>query len=295
MNGQNSSNDVDAKRQAFTKKYRMFKRKLKIKDSVRLLMRRPGGLPGLIVIGAQKSGTTTLYRMMSQHPDMMGHPKKEIHYFNNNYFRGNRWYRTHFPDQDGRLFFDVTPDYLCHPYAAERMASEVPNAKLIVLLREPVSRALSQYWMEYGRGEEHLGLQDAFAIEAERLSKYPEHSLRRPRAFSKAHFRNGYFWRGLYAAQLHEFYQFFDRQRVLVLRAEDFAMDPQSTFDQICDFASVPRYQPEYKRLNQSRVGNVFSKCPDVLRQQLAKRYQMPNAELFRQDGIEWRDNTPGV
>ena len=108
--------DLKSLRKKKTRKFRKFMRRLRVSDSLRLLGRSPGGVPGLVIIGAQKSGTSTLNHLLRMHPDLLGLRRKEVHYFNDNFFRGNRWYRSFFPPQDGRLFFEVTPDYLCHPF-----------------------------------------------------------------------------------------------------------------------------------------------------------------------------------
>ncbi len=279
-----------SKRKKRERHYRKFTRRLRVKDSLRLLTHRPGGQPGLVIVGAQKSGTSTLNHLLRLHPDLLGLERKEVHYFNDNFFRGKRWYRSFFPPQDGRLFFEATPDYLCHPFAAERMAVELPNAKLVAMLREPSSRALSQYWMEYMRGEENLEIEAAFDAEPSRLARFPISRLERPRAFSRAHARHGYYWRGLYAEQLENFFDRFDRNRVLIIRAEDFDHDPQAILDQLCDFACVPRFKPEYRRINESLVGDVITQSPTTLRASLIERYAEPNQRLRALTGIHWND-----
>ncbi|WP_171134972.1 sulfotransferase [Ruegeria sp. HKCCD7221] len=279
---------VEDKREEKTRKYRKLIRKLRRRDAFRLWKYTPGGVPGLIVIGAQKSGTTTLHQMLSQHPELWGHPRKELHYFNENMFRGEKWYRSFFPPQGARTYFDVTPAYLCHPYAAERMAALLPTAKLVVLLREPASRALSQYWMEYMRGEEDLDIEAAFAAEPDRLANYPVARLRRKRAFSRAHFQHGYFWRGLYEKQLERYYKNFDPAQILILKSEDLNTDPMRVFENICDFTGVAPFAPDILRINQSLVGNVIRSSPPALYQALLQRYEEPNARLSDLTGISW-------
>ena len=288
MPNQDFVSSLQNKRKEKTRRYRKFTRKLRRRDALRLWRNKPGGIPELVVIGAQKSGTTTLHNMLSQHPDLWGNQRKELHYFNYNAFRGENWYRSFFPPRNARKYFDVTPDYICHPYAAERMSALLPDAKLIVLLREPSSRALSQYWMEYMRGEEDLDIEAAFAAEADRLSRYPVERLRRKRAFSKAHFRNGYFWRGLYAEQLERFYAHFDPSQILVLKSEDFNSDPLFVFERICDFAEITYFKPDVSRANENLVGDVLRNSPPALHQQLLQRYEAPNTRLKDLTGISW-------
>ncbi|HEX9782521.1 MAG TPA: hypothetical protein VGA56_07280, partial [Opitutaceae bacterium] len=104
-------------------------------------------MPDFIILGAQKAGTTSLYAYLLEHPQVLPARKKEVHYFDLRYERGERWYRSHFPSQRamqarGRslgnrvITGEATPYYLFYPRAPERVASVVPNAKFIVLLRD---------------------------------------------------------------------------------------------------------------------------------------------------------------
>lgn len=280
--------EMQAQRSEVTSRFRGIMRRTLWQDRCRSLTGKPGGLPQLVILGAQKSGTTTLHFMLDQHPDLASAERKEVHFFDENYFRGMRWYRSFFPQQDGRILFETTPSYICHPYVAERLANLLPDAKLIVLLREPSVRALSQYWMEYMRGEEDLEIREAFDAEARRLARYPEQRMRRKRGFSKAHFRNGYFWRGLYAEQLERYLRRFDRSQLLILRAEDLGTAPQETFDQICEFLSIRRIQVQETRRNTSRIGDVVAVTPSSLLEKLKKRYQRPNEQLQEICGVRW-------
>src|SRR4051812_20031887 len=114
------------------------------------------GLPSVLIIGAQKSGTTSLSSYLVEHPDMLPSLRKEVHYFSFNYERGVNWYRAHFPYthhlRRGALTLDATPYYLVHPLVAQRAAQLLPHAKLVVLLRNPVDRALSHYQHEVRGG-----------------------------------------------------------------------------------------------------------------------------------------------
>jgi len=96
--------------------------------------------PDFLIVGVMKGGTTSLFRYLSQHPDVLPPFRKEIKYFDCNYFEGAAWYRAHFPLRQkftggSKLTGEATPYYIFHPTAHERVASAVPQAKIIIILR----------------------------------------------------------------------------------------------------------------------------------------------------------------
>jgi hypothetical protein len=123
----------------------------------RTLKRRTGVLPDFIIIGAMKSGTTSLYNYLVQHPNVLKGAKKEIHFFDWQYEKGLPYYRSQFPTQPYKIFMrsfrkyeficgEASPYYFFHPHVARRVAQDLPHVKLIAILRNPVDRAYSHYW-----------------------------------------------------------------------------------------------------------------------------------------------------
>ena len=156
-------------------------------------------LPGLLVLGTQRGGTTSLYRWLAGHPQVQPPLDKEIQFFSVEWSRGIDWYRCHFgPTGDGRLNFEASPYYLYHPCAPVRAASVLPKAKLIALLRDPVSRAWSHYHHNLRLGLEPLSFADAIAAEPERLAGEAERLQADPTAVSFAHRHHSYLDRSRY-------------------------------------------------------------------------------------------------
>jgi hypothetical protein len=252
----------------------------------RVRAREPTGrwrrLPDLLVIGGQRCGTSTLYRHLGRHPDVSPSLRKEVEYFSRRYDRGERWYRAHFAlgAQRRRLCFEATPDYLFHPLAAARAANLVPEARLVVMLRDPVARAWSHYHHMVGLGHEDLDF-DA-AVEAEpgrctgdlaRLADDPSHD-------PVALLRYSYVARGRYAEQLKRWFEHFPRDRLLVVRSEDFFADPRGSYRQILEFAGLPPWEPE-RFTNVSRPhGQSPPAIPSATRDRLAEMFELPNLEL---------------
>ena len=133
-------------------------------------MKQSRVLPQAVILGAQKSGTSSLHYYLVQHPGVVAPLRKEVHYFDLNLARGEAWYRAHFGlDGEPGVSIDSSPYYLYHPVVPARLHALLPGARLIVLLRDPVRRAYSHYWHERDKGRESLAFEDAVAAEAERL------------------------------------------------------------------------------------------------------------------------------
>ena len=211
--------------------------------------RRP--LPGFLVIGAQKAGTTALYAYLRWHPGITGPSWKEVSFFDRHWWRGEPWYRGHFPLGAGeRLVGEASPSYLFHPLAPARARSLVPDAKLVALLRNPVDRAYSQYQHEVALGREPLSFEDALAAEEERTRGEVERLVADPRAFSRAWWDHTYVARGRYAEQLERWLAVFPREQLLVVATEELGERPAETYASILRFLGVPPHElPEYPRV----------------------------------------------
>ena len=149
---------------------------LDIRARGRFLSRLASGhmrsLPDFIMIGGMKCGTTSLFQYLQQHPGVSRVYVEEVHFFDLHYGRGLNWYRAHFPVKgkgEATICGDDSPYYIFHPLVPARVREDVPGAKLIALLRNPVDRAYSHYHHELRRGREDLSFEKALDREEERL------------------------------------------------------------------------------------------------------------------------------
>jgi hypothetical protein len=185
---------------------------------------------------------------------------------------------------------EATPYYLCHPRVPRLVAEELPDVKLIALLRDPADRAFSQYQMvrdEYGL--EPLGFEEALAAEEERLDGELERLEREPGYVSVPHLFHGYKERGMYAAQLERWFACFDASRVLVLLSEELFADPPGQFDRVTAFLGLPPWQPaEFRPHNERRYAPMRAET----RRALASFFAPHNARLAELLGIPqpWPD-----
>jgi hypothetical protein len=240
-------------------------------------------LPSVLIIGAQKAGTTSLFNYLTSHPDVYPSLGKEIHYFDLHYARGLRWYRGRFPYRrrlGGQgVTIDASPYYLVHPLAPMRAAQLLPEARLIALLRNPIDRALSHYQHEMRGGRESLSFADAIASEPARLAGEEERLRTEPSYYSAAHHRYSYLHRGRYVEQLRRWARHFPRAQLLVLQSERLFDDPAGTVALVCDFLGLPRHP-----LRDARPflqGDYDRAMPAELRSRLAAHYEPWNRELY--------------
>jgi len=113
--------------------------------------------PDFVIIGVPKGGTTSLLHWLSRHPRIWCHPRKELHFFNGAWEQGSSWYSAQFPVFKAGtdvLRGEATPNYFHNPLVPERLARTAPKARLILLLRDPLERAIS--WIEHLRRYEGL-------------------------------------------------------------------------------------------------------------------------------------------
>src|SRR5262245_3882775 len=137
-------------------------------------------LPNFIIIGTQKGGTSSLYRYLMQHPLIKPSFMKDVHYFDLHFAEGDNWYRARFPLSLYKYYLkqvkkqeiitgEASPYYLPHPHVPKRAAALVPQAKLIILLRNPVERAYSHYNHALKHKQETLPFEEAIKAEENRL------------------------------------------------------------------------------------------------------------------------------
>ena len=204
-----------------------------------------------MIVGAQKCGTTALAHFLSQHPEIGMASPKEPHLFDSPRYSSD-WTPEQI-DERYRPFFDhcgdvsirgeATPIYMFLPEIALELQRYNPELKLIVLLHDPVERALSHYYMEKNRGKEPRPLWLALMREPFRLRRCKD-----ARAYGSAIRVCSYRRRGLYSFQLRNLYRFFDRDRILVVHTRDLRAHHHVVLRRVFAFLGVSehvRIEPE--------------------------------------------------
>jgi hypothetical protein len=256
----------------------------------RLLTADFRSLPDFVILGAQRGGTTSLYRWLATHPGVAPALKKEVHYFDGHYHKGLRWYRAHFPYRwDRRISGESCPYLLFHPLAPERVARDLPAVtKYIVLLREPSERAISQYWLWRQRGQwETESLERAIELEPERLAFEDERVRRGER--STNHIAFSYVARGEYAVQLRRWFDAVGRDRILVLESESLYTDPTATQSVLDWLGLAPHHVPFPAANSAARLDEVSP----ALMARLREHFEPHNQDLFELLGHQLWTGSP--
>ncbi|WP_242086693.1 sulfotransferase family protein [Microbacterium lacticum] len=214
-------------------------------------------LPGFILIGGQRCGTTTLFKHLAEHPQILRPGiEKGLDYFTLHYDRDMNWYRGNFPMRSGAkvrtqrwgapVAFEACTYYMFHPFAMERIAADLPGVRIIAMLRDPVERAFSAYKHEHARGfDTASSFEEAIDLEDERLDGELERMAADMTYESHAHRHHAYVRRSQYAEQLRRVYEHFPREQVHVLDSETFFDDPYGEYRKITEFLGIAPWMPE--------------------------------------------------
>ncbi|WDE00534.1 sulfotransferase family protein [Thalassomonas actiniarum] len=248
-------------------------------------------LPNCMIVGAQKAGSSSLYHYLVQHPQVHASFSKEKHYFDggtvanlDTFAKGQPWYQAHFPlktqVKPGDVCIDASPLYLFNPLVAQRIKAQIPHCKIIILLRNPVERAISHYYHVKRFGHEKLTLKDALAQESNRLAN----ALNRKDYQDPAFRLYSYQARGLYLQQIALYQQHFASEQILILNSEVLFSRPEDILPRVFDFLNLDTdYQvPDLKAVN---TGNNKTKIAPQDYQSLQDYFALPNQALFEHLG----------
>lgn len=228
------------------------------------------GGPSFLVVGGVKCGTYSLYEYLKFHPRIAVPRKKELGYFaNDRRYPDPDWYRQQFrvrPKDKRRIRAsgEFTPSY-CFSPCIERIHAFNPEIKLIMMVRNPIARAVSQYHMYRKKGMENRPIEQAILAD----------NGERP------HISHAYLSRGRYHEQLVRMHQYFPPHQILVQRLEDLAQTPQAVMDRITGFLGLPPLQGvEYRAYNVGRYAPIPSWLEEKLRAYFAPFNQKLHADF---------------
>lgn len=212
-------------------------------------------LPNFLIIGAGRTGTTSLYNYLKQHPQIYMSPVKEPRFFAyenehpvfngpvggvtlKEYSTNLQAYESLFSDVAGETAIgEASVDYFYIPESAERIKRHIPDAKLILILRQPVERAYSQFWARVAIGIEPLtDFSEAMRAEEERIqNNWPP----------QYHYKS----KSFYSSALKRFYQTFDRHQIRVYMHEEYNKNPLAVLQDIFEFLEVDNtFEPDLSR-----------------------------------------------
>jgi hypothetical protein len=242
-------------------------------------------LPGLLIIGVAKGGTTSLFENLSMHPQICRpndkknvNPddamNKELRFFwrQNYYKRGAEFYASFFPERkNGEIFMEATTSYIWLP-CQKRIQALLPDVKAILMLRNPTYRAWSHYWTFFSREPYYLPLSCFWNV---------EHQIIR---------------RGIYIDQIKRWYEYFDRENLLIIKSEDYFGNEKMILGQIYRFLGIEEIYPELisrrDPWNERKKAWGYPEIPPDVKKWLDEFYGPHNEALsiyLNRDFLWWR------
>ncbi len=257
-------------------------------------------LPDFLIIGTQRGGTTSLYHYLQAHPCIELANTKDTHFFDKKYSKNMGWYRGHFPTVLEKAYAqqvhkrplvtgEASPSYLFHPHVPKRVAQALPHVKLIVLLRNPVDRAYSQYYHAIELGHETLSFEEAIEREEERIAKERAKILQDEHYYSQVYKHLSYLSRGIYDEQLQAWMKLFPREQFLILKSEEFYADPAATLKEVLTFLKVPVVEPQLRQKAYKQYNNTsHAEMELATRARLVEYFKPHNARLYEFLGVDF-------
>ncbi|NEQ23676.1 MAG: sulfotransferase domain-containing protein, partial [Microcoleus sp. SIO2G3] len=240
--------------------------------------------PDFLIIGTMKSGTTSLYAYLTQHPQILPASQKEINFFDHAFTGGLDWYFAHFPPiPEGSNFItgEATPNYFSDIKTIDRIATSLPNVKLIVLFRNPVARTISHYHHNKSWGLEQRSIEEAIQREVALVSTLTDIS----QAFEIYPQEPGYLFMSLYVYFLARWMRTFRKDKVLVLQSEHLYEKPIETMTRVHQFLGMPDHAlSEYENHFPGR----YSRNPTPIQAALAEYFQPHSQRLEEYLGVKF-------
>jgi len=239
----------------------------------------PQRLPHFLVLGAQKGGTTSLQKLLEQHPKVYLPPCKEVQYFSLNSEKPLSWYSDHYKEaKQGQIRGEITPYYLFHPDVPKRIKKAIPRVGMIALLRDPVERTLSQIFHARRHGFEHLDIEKALDAEELRISSGSLYSLQ----------KHSYLARSRYLEQLDRYESLFPTKQLLVIKSEDLFNNREKAWEKIQKFLKIPLIghpmELPLENAGEGEAKKVDQETRRYLKEKLEETYQ----GVKERYGIEW-------
>ena len=244
-------------------------------------------LPDFIIIGSMKCGTTSLYYDICEHPCTLAATYDEIGFFDSNFHLGLNWYRSMFPrkkqiedvkQREGvAITGEDTPFYFWNPVAAKRIQKLLPKIKLIIILRNPIDRAYSEYQDWASRESNPPSFETAIKNEIDMQRKYP--SLITEKNFQVFNQENSYLLKGVYVDQLKIWAGLFPKEQIFTLSTENLNSEPIDTLESVFQYLNLPNYKiksPQHQKQNK------YAPMDPEIRKSLIEFFKPHNSRLFK-------------
>ena len=251
--------------------------------------------PSFFLIGAQKSGTTSLFRHLEDHPCILSPLGKEPHFFDQRYQKGFRWYESWFPStrdaeqiscEGPAITGEGSTHYLFDAHTPARLKQYCPDAKLVAILRNPVERAYSAYQHEVRKKREKRSFSEVIQDELQWGDEEHARVLADPSYWSNRHYFRSHLRRGHYAESLKRWFEHFPREQLLIFSSDEFFSDPEAVYEKTVAFLGLPPHKLDtFKAHN---TGGYTSKIPAAELRLMEEHFAPLNRELVELLGVDF-------
>ena len=243
-------------------------------------------LPECFVIGVVRSGTTSLYHYLGQHPCIASSAYDELGYFDDNYHLGINWYKSLFPTKSTKnkiikkhgkfLTYDVTPFYIYNPLVARRISESFPKAKIISNLRNPIDRVYSNYIIMLQDGDTTSTFEEMIHTAMDELEKNKSR-LNDEAYIVDTHYEN-ILARGFYSNQLEIWFKKFQKEQLLMIPSEELSQKPDQVLRKVFEFLNLPYFKiKDFTKQNKRE----YPPMKDETRKLLIEFYKPHNEKLY--------------
>lgn len=263
-------------------------------------------LPNLLVLGPPKCASTSLHVYLGQHPQVYMSCVKETNSFTHDYSKGQNYYAGFFKDVGNtNAITEATPIYFFLPFAADCIHKDLPELKMIVIIRNPIDRAFSNWLMLKEAGGEKAGFRESIEINLKQLATirfendegFRPYNTRRYKTFSDKNWLRTYFQPGIYAENLNTYYTRFPKELIHTIFMDDLKNAFNEKMESIFGYLQIGStfiisvrdeksfyFNKKYVRLLQNVVG--IKAARDIVR-------RLPNniKNIFKQQKNELRAN----
>jgi len=238
-------------------------------------------LPDFLIIGYLKTGTTSLYDYLIKHPQIIAATRKEIHFFDGYYYRGVDWYKANFCTLFYKKFLEIkikskiitgeaTPNYVYFPDTENRIKKMLPDVKIIIILRNPIDRAYSDYnyRKKLGRGNlESISFHDAVKEEIAKFANPKKNFLDDLMDDYKGlDTRLPFVHLGIYLKTLKNWFEVFNKNQLFVIQTEELEECPQKVVDEVLNFLNLkPFRSSNFGKKNVGKYEEMNSETRKIL------------------------------
>tara|TARA_Y100000310_G_scaffold80127_1_gene76799 strand:+ start:3268 stop:4095 length:828 start_codon:yes stop_codon:yes gene_type:complete len=243
-------------------------------------------LPNFLIIGCVRCGTTSLYYDICQHPSVEKAAYDEVGFFDDNFHLGLNWYRSIFPtkkkmeeirnDTGFSITGEDTPFYIWNDDAVKRIAQLLPKIKLIVILRNPIDRAYSNYYLGVREGTEKRSFKDAIMMDMDYINQQKLENI---------DYKKSYIAKGLYSEQLKKWFKVFNKKQICIVSTEKFLENPNEILEKIFKFLELPCFS-----INkfEKRKASSYPQMDENIRKKLNDYFITHNEELYEMIGEKY-------